>query len=181
MKVKILLLAANPKSTSNLRLSEEFREIKESIQLSQYRDSFEIYQGDAVRVKDLRRLILEKTPHIIHFSGHGESDGILLENDNGEIHQVRGDILEELFSLFDSINCVILNSCYSIAQAECLGNVVPYIVGMRKSIEDRSSVDFSVGFYDAIASNRSVEDAFKFGVNAIKVWNPSEGTVGVLM
>lgn len=174
MKVKILLLSANPKNTNSLRLAEEFREIKESIKLSPHRDSFEVFQGEAIRPKELRRLILEKSPHIIHFSGHGEKDGILLENDSGETHQVHGEVLKDLFSLFDSINCVILNSCYSTTQAEHLKSVVPYIIGMSKSIKDQSSINFSIGFYDAIASNRSVEDSFRFGINAIETSDRNE-------
>jgi hypothetical protein len=35
---KILILAANPKQTSRLRLDEEVRDIKEGLRLSQQRD-----------------------------------------------------------------------------------------------------------------------------------------------
>ena len=169
MKIKILLLASNPKDTNGLRLSEEFRDIKESIKLSENQHDFDIIEGHAVRAKDLRRLILEKTPHIIHYSGHGETEGILLEDEQGNSHPVGARALEELFGLFDSINCVIFNSCYSAAQAKALKKVVPYVIGMTNSIKDKSAIDFSVGFYDAIASKRSIEDSFVFGLNAIRL------------
>lgn len=167
VKIKILLLASNPKNTSSLRLTEEFRDIKESIKLSENSHDFDVFEGYAVRAKDLRRLILEKAPHIIHYSGHGEDEGILLENNQGNTNPVEGHVLEDLFSLFDSINCIILNSCYSVKQANSLKKVVPYIIGMQESIKDQSAIYFSTGFYDAIASKRTIEDAFKFGVNAI--------------
>ncbi|RTZ64197.1 MAG: hypothetical protein DSZ29_05825 [Aquificaceae bacterium] len=170
MKIKILLLSANPKNTDSLRLSEEFRGIKESIKISKYRESFDIVRGEAVRVKDLRRLILEVAPHIIHFSGHGENAGIILENEAGRSHLLKGEALGELLSLFESIYCVVLNSCYSESQAKFLKSAVPYVVGMSQQINDKSSIHFSNGFYDALGSNRSIEDSFKFGLNAIKMW-----------
>ena len=33
----------------------------------------------------------------------------------------------------------------------------------------KSAIDYSTGFYDAIGSKRTIEDAFKFGVNAINL------------
>lgn len=167
--IKILLLSSNPKDTSNLRVSEEFRNIKDSISRAKHRDSFELFQGEAVRPQDLRRLILDKSPHIVHFSGHGEEDGIYLENQQGYSQLVKGKDLEEIFSLFKSINCIILNSCYSESQAKHLTKVIPFVIGMRKPIEDQDAIYFSIGFYDAIAAQRSVEDAFKFATNAIKI------------
>jgi hypothetical protein len=38
---------------------------------------------------------------------------------------------------------------------------------MRREIGDKASIEFSVGFYDALGAGRSVEDAFKFGRVAI--------------
>lgn len=167
MKIKLLLLSANPRNTNNLRLAEEFRRIKESISRSKYRDKFEVIQGEAIRQKDLRRLLLDKAPHIVHFSGHAEKQGLFLEDEQGHFEVITGEKLEELFSLFESISCVVLNACYSNSQAKHLVNVVPYVIGMQRSIKDSDAIDFSEGFYDAIGSNRSIQEAFQFGVNAI--------------
>ena len=57
MTRKILILAANPTSTSRLRLDEEVREIQEGLQRSQKRDQFEIAQKWAVRPSDIRRAL----------------------------------------------------------------------------------------------------------------------------
>ena len=38
---------------------------------------------------------------------------------------------------------------------------------MRKDIKDKAAIEFAVGFYDALGAGRSVEEAFKFGCNAI--------------
>ncbi|MEC4815964.1 MAG: hypothetical protein SAK29_22225 [Scytonema sp. PMC 1069.18] len=45
---------------------------------------------------------------------------------------------------------------------------------MNDSIGDRSAIAFSVGFYKALAANRSIEDAYKFGCVEIQLNNFSE-------
>lgn len=164
-----MLLASNPKETSSLRLPEEFRDIKDSFDRSKNRNLFKIYQGDAVRIKDLRRLVLDINPHIIHFSGHGNEEGIHLENEQGFSHLISGSSLKNLFLLFESIHCIILNTCYSEFQANSLRNIVPYIIGMKEAIGDKIAIRFSNGFYDALAAKRTIEDSFEFGKNAVEM------------
>lgn len=176
MTITILLLAANPKETSSLRLAEEFREIKESLNLSKNEDDFTIVQGEAIRPKDLRRLVLDAKPQIVHFSGHGSEEGIFLENNFGKSLAVSGKALASLFSLFDSVHCVVLNACYSQTQAEAIAKVTPFVVGMRKPINDRAAIQFSTGFYDGLGAHHNVESAFRFGVNAIELNSSSSST-----
>lgn len=78
---KILILAANPKTTPRLRLDEEVREIDEGLRRSKYRDQFEIQSRWAVRMRDLRRALLDVEPQIVHFTGHGKEDGLLVEDE----------------------------------------------------------------------------------------------------
>ncbi|PPK18672.1 hypothetical protein CV015_01675, partial [Staphylococcus haemolyticus] len=82
---KILILAANPKQTSRLRLNEEVRDIKEGLRLSQQRDKFILQQEWAVRPRDVRRDVLDFRPNIIHFSGHGSgTTGLSFEDETGK-------------------------------------------------------------------------------------------------
>jgi hypothetical protein len=73
-KIKILVLAANPVNTSQLRLSEEVRSIQEELERAKYRDRFELISQWAVRVGDLSRMLLAHKPQIVHFSGHGQGN-----------------------------------------------------------------------------------------------------------
>ncbi|BDM78829.1 AAA-like domain-containing protein [Acaryochloris marina] len=166
---KILILAANPKNTNQLRLDEEVREIQEGLQRSRSRDQFEIVSRWAVRPGDLRRALLDHEPQIVHFCGHGAgAEGLALENNAGHSRFVSGKVLANIFELFrNSVECVLLNACYSEAQAEAIHNHIGYVIGMRNAIGDRAAIEFAVGFYDGLGANRSYEDAFKFGVSAI--------------
>lgn len=169
MITTILLLASNPEKTDPLRLAKEFREIKESLKLSSNENNFKIVQGEAVRPKDLRRLVLENQPQIVHFSGHGTEQGIVLENYFGKPQVVSGRALASLFKLFVSVHCVVLNACYSDLQAQAIIEATPYVVGMTKPIGDDVAIQFSTGFYDGLASTLNIKSAFEFGVNAIEL------------
>ena len=166
---KILILAANPKNISNLRLDEEVREIKNILQLSPNREQFQIITESAVRVDDLTRFLSHYQPTIVHFSGHGSgTDGLALEDNSGHIQLVSTQALAKLFDLFQQqVECVLLNACYSQEQADSIHQYIDCVVGMRQAIGDRAAIKFSVGFYIALAALRNYEDCFKTGCASI--------------
>jgi GUN4-like/CHAT domain len=168
---KILILSANPKGTTPLRLGEEVREIHDGLQRAMHRDRFVLEQKWAVRPRDIQRAMLDLNPQIVHFSGHGtEDEGLVFEDETGSAKLVDGEALAELFDLFaEQVECVVLNSCYSEVQASAIAQHIPYVVGMKKAIGDRAAIEFAVGFYDALGAGRSVEFAHKFGGVAIRL------------
>lgn len=181
---RILILSANPIGTARLRLDEEFREIEEGLHRSRYRDQFVIHSKWAVRIRDLRRALLDFEPHIVHFTGHGNKEGLLVEDELGMAESISPEALSGLFALFsDKIECVILNACYSEPQADAISKHIDYVIGMQKEIEDKAAIEFAVGFYDALGAGRSVEEAFKFGCNGILQSFPdlSEHLIPILM
>jgi hypothetical protein len=135
-----------------------------------------------VRVDDLRRGLLDHSPRYVHFAGHGEgANGILVENDQGEAVEIPNDALAGLFELSaESVDCVLLNTCCSEVQADAIVKHIPYVIGMRDSISDDAALAFAVGFYDALGARRSVEEAFKFGCNAIALKGINEDKIPVL-
>jgi hypothetical protein len=167
---KILILAANPKGTSRLRLDEEVREIESGLQRAQKRDQFVIKSMWAVSPMDFRRAMLDVEPQIVHFSGHGEGDGgLAFEDEKGQVKFVDAQALAELFELFKQVECVVLNACYSEIQAKAIARHVNYVIGMSQAIGDRAAIAFTVAFYDALGAGRCVEFAYKFGCAAIRL------------
>ncbi|MFH7024599.1 MAG: CHAT domain-containing protein [Heteroscytonema crispum UTEX LB 1556] len=166
---KILILSANPKNTEKLRLDEEVREIQASLKRAKNREQFEIVTEWAVRVDDLRHALLDYQPTIVHFSGHGsESNGLAFENNSGQMQVVSTESLARLFKLFqNTVECVLLNACYSEVQAEGIHQHINYVIGMNRAIGDKGAIKFSVGFYDALGAGRTYEDCFKIGCAAI--------------
>jgi len=182
-KRTILLMAANPKSTQKLRLDEEVREIEAGLQRAKQRDRFILETRWAVRSRDMQRALLDLKPQIIHFSGHGEGkaetqqqssfdweEGLYLEDETGRAKLINTEALAALFSLFaDRVECVILNACYSEAQAKAITQYIPYAIGMKKAIGDKAAIEFAIAFYDALGAGESIEFAYKLGCIAIQM------------
>ena len=193
---KILILAANPKNTSQLRLDEEVREIEEALRRSQHRQQFELSAKWAVRDRDFYRSMLDTQPQIVHFSGHGEGSsteveqagssaerkllpitetvsesGLLFEDETGQAKRVDSAALASLFKLFASkrLECVVLNACYSEGQAAAINQHIPYVIGMNKAIGDSAAIAFAIAFYDALAAGEAYEFAFELAKTALQL------------
>lgn len=166
---KILILSANPKNTRSLRLDQEIREIQNTLQLSPHRDEFEIIAGSAVQVDDLTRFLSHHQPTMVHFSGHGTgTDGLILEDNSAQQQLVSTQALAKLFDLFQQqVECVLLNACYSQAQATAIHQHIDCVVGMNEAIGDEAAIQFSIGFYTALFAGRDYQDSFKMGCAAI--------------
>jgi hypothetical protein len=108
-------------------------------------------------------------------------EGLVLEDEIGQPKLVGTEALAALFKLFaDTIECVVLNACYSDAQAQAIAAHVPYVVGMRRQIGDKAAIEFAVGFYDALGAGRDVEFAYRYGCNAIQLAGIPEDLTPVL-
>jgi len=170
MTKTILILAANPKDTSRLRLDQEVREIDNGLQRARRRDEFILKQVWAVRRSDFRRAMLDSKPNIVHFCGHGlGEEGIAFEDENGQAKLISTEALSGFFELFaDTVECVVLNACYSEVQAEAIAEHIPHVIGMNKAIGDTAAIEFAVAFYDALGAGESIEFAYKLAYNAIQ-------------
>ena len=57
--------------------------------------------------------------------------------------------------------CVVLNGCFSNAQASALVETIPTAVGLSSQVSDTAAIAFATGFYEVLALGRSVDEAFK--------------------
>lgn len=177
----ILLLTANPKGTSSLRLQEEEREIKERLRLSGY-GKVPINSTGATRPRDIQQAMLDFKPQIVHFSGHGAGqDGLVFEDVVGQEKLVSSKALANLFKLFSKrVECVVLNACYSESQAKAIIKYIDYVIGMSQDVGDSAAIEFSVGFYTALGAGESIEFAYEMGCNAIDLEGIPEQLIPVL-
>jgi hypothetical protein len=178
---KILILTAIP---DGLRLDKEIREIEEAIRRATRRDVFEIQIRTAVRPQDIRRALAEEQPYIVHFCGHGTSDGYLvLEDDCGNHKPITPQGLAALFKLHrECVNCVVLNACYSETPAYHISQHINYAIGMNQPIGDKAAIVFAQGFYDGLGYNseNTVARAYDEGLVAIQMEDLASGSIPVL-
>ena len=202
-KHTILFLAANPAGSSPLALDREARAIHVELERSGYRDQFELVTRWAVEPIDLLRELRKLRPIVVHFSGHGQRVAATLRPDgaaqqymdNGTGHPIQAaagglyfqaadgraqlvptSAIEQTFGAAgSSVRLVVLNACYSAAQAEALLAHVDCVVGMSGTIRDDAARVFAVGFYGGIAEQESVAVAFKHGRAAISLEGLRDG------
>ncbi len=182
-KVKILFLAAHPIGTPALRLDQEAREMDEALRKAEYRDHFGIVQQWALRVSDLESCLLRYKPDIVHFSGHGSpASEIILEDADGYSQAVPAEALSRLFGIFqEPVRCVVLNACFSEKQAQAIAGQIDCVIGMGKAVQDRSSLNFTAAFYQALGYGRDVQSAFDLGCLQIDLQKLAEGDIPRLL
>lgn len=164
--VRVLFLAANPVSTSRLRLDEEMRAIDEAIRRGEHRDQFDLRQHWAVRASDVASHLQRHQPDIVHIVGHGTSSGeLILEDEHGSMRPVPPEQLARIFVLLQArLRCVVFNACHSRTQAEAIAQHIGAVIGMSQPVGDRSAIRFASVFYEALAYGRTVKTAFELGL-----------------
>jgi hypothetical protein len=159
----ILFLGVNPRDSTRLRLDEEVREIDRALHRGAWGSRVLLHQGWAVELQDLQTLLLRHQPTIVHFSGHGERQGLHFEDAGGKARLLSGEALAELFGQFPSIRCVVLNACSSAEQALAIASRIDVVIGMAAELGDTAARLFSTAFYETVASGLDVRKAFELG------------------
>lgn len=176
--IRVLFLAANPLESDRLQLDEEIRMIQRRLD-DTGGIKFDLRLELAVRRDDFPGLLMRYQPHIVHFAGHGtEEGGIVFQDDNGNEAILSPQVLAEYFSvLTDNVQCVILNSCYGAAQAHTIAKSIDSVIAMEGETPDEMAIRFSRGFYEALASGRSISHAFEVARLLIKAAEPEDAHI----
>ena len=163
-KHRILFLTSNPPETTRLELDEELRAVQQELRGSEHRERFQLEPKPATRTGDLLAHLRDVKPTILHVSGHGCSDGVLLRNGSGASQVISGD---DLATALEAARCfvriLILNACHSDTQAEALLAHADCVIAMSGQILDEDAKWFAVGFYGGLGARESVATAFKQG------------------
>lgn len=165
----ILFLAANHDLGTSLRLSEECAEIHRELKMSLNRDAFRFESRWAVSIDELMRHLMELDPTVVHFSGHGSgSEGLILRDEEGRPQPILGPGLAMMLEAAGrNVRVLVLNACYSAAQARVLSSKIDCVVGMDGAIGDRAARAFAIRFYGALGNGRSIGNAVAHGVAAL--------------
>lgn len=165
---KILILSANPINPRHQSFDKEISDIQKCIQQSKNRDLFDVKVELAVDFRDFGKALSECNPQVVHFIGHGEKDGLMVEGELGYAVPISPDVLTRLFEhSSNKVECVILGACHSAPQADAISQYVDYVIGMQGEIKDQAAHEFVIGFYNALGAGKSVEESFESGRTAI--------------
>jgi hypothetical protein len=139
----------------------------------------------------LRRALMQKPFHILHFMGHGVFEhttgegAVLFSGPDGLGEAISGRHLATKVKDFAALRLVVLNACSTalaglegavspfggVATALVLGGV-PAVVAMQSPIADHHAVAFSAAFYNRLAHGAALEEAVTEGRQAVHSLRP---------
>ena len=180
---RILIFSAEPKDEKRIRVSEEVREIQNAHKNSQYTDTFDVHYCPATQIRDIRKEMLSIRPNIVHFCGHGQGEGgIAFEDDGGNAFYVDSSAFGDFLGNFkDTLECVILNVCYSEVQAVEISKHIRYVICNRTEIQDSFAIKFSSSFYEIFFSTGSYNDAFRLACAELKMQGLQEDMLPIMI
>ena len=176
-RLKVLLLRAQPADLTEIDAEKETEKVVKIMKKA----------GAAVTVlpREIGGTIdresyfeaLQSGQHILHFMGHGSSEGLHFVDENGMSSLVSaGDLGTDFMGLEDHQRPVLafLNACHSSALStesawlngtakQLFDAGIPVVIGMRESIGDQAAIAFSQAFYRKIARGRSLDEAVSAG------------------
>jgi hypothetical protein len=159
--LKILMVAASPKDTTKLALEQEYVLLRNRMSQNLEAANCELLFKWAARPLDLQIALKHNKPHVIHFAGHANREGIWLEDDERKSLPLSKEMLAILLDAGrPELRLVVLNACSSAQQLDKLREVVDFIIGTRAPVRDEVALSFTAHFYESVAVGDSVRDAF---------------------
>jgi hypothetical protein len=106
----------------------------------------------------------------------GEPSGLFFQSPDGSAQFVSAEAIRQTFGAAGaSVQLVVLNACYTDAQAEALLAHVDCVVGMSGAIFDDAARSFAIGFYGGLGEREPVAAAFAQGRAAISLQGLEDG------
>jgi hypothetical protein len=171
--LSVVHFSANPRDHVRLNLRGEADRIDLGLRQGKRRYKLErvVKTDPDVFTETLRRT----TPSIVHFSGHGGRDGIVMESDD------RGHVVitPEMFATAikhagATVEVVVLNACHSAALANALLAHVDCVIGLSDKIDDDAALAFSSDFYRDLGS-KGVHSAYQIARNQMAMKQMMDG------
>ena len=164
--VKLLFLTATPRRLATVNTGRESR-FKDLIREFDRKGRLHFIDEYGLNRERFRNILFTEKPHIIHFAGHGHSEGLSLEDSD-----INSEVLIDLIRLLPSTQLIVLNACNTLPMAKEMAKYIPFVIGTQGSIDDDAAIAFARSFYVGVANGDSIERSFNFGLLGIKDERP---------
>jgi NB-ARC domain len=181
-KLKLLLLAANSVDTVDSRADDEIRAIGRAIQVAPLGHKCDVQKEPAIKVSDIGPLLLRHNPDVLHISCHSrKTEGLMLENDLGRVTKIQcAQLKDVLFSAGSKLRLVTFGFCHSADCARQASTQIDFVLGINREIPVKSSLIFMPAFYEALVSDKSIEEAIDYGKSIMGLKSKSHARAIVL-
>jgi hypothetical protein len=123
-------------------------------------------------------LALKCKPRVLHFSGHGLEEGIILHSETEQAEPLPISAVPRVFKNLKGVTeIVILNACYSQAQAKAISELGFYVIGTNYAVKDDAAISFTSGFYSALGQGESFEDCYNDALAVVMTRHPSQAHI----
>ncbi len=183
-ELRVLVVAPRPRGVPPLSLETECENL---ISLGHSMSGLDVQPVQPATLGALRRALLERETHVVHFMGHGQVEattgrGVLaFEATDGGLDPVTADSLAAVLKDFPSVRLVVLNACET-ARAGGDGARRPYaglapalaqggiagVLAMQLPILDAAAIDLSQTFYERLVAGDPVDAAAAEGRHAMR-------------
>jgi hypothetical protein len=168
MNPKVLILYSSPSTLDRLRLDREHKRIDQALKQIGHSSS-EVLRRHAVTVLDVTRELSGQRFEVLHFSGHGSSDGLYVESASGNAAELldAAKLARIVRETQPNLAAIVLMSCYSSDLLYHFTICAPYIVSVYGQADDDAAIEFVGIFYEEYLRSRSVVGAFNLAQNFV--------------
>ena len=176
VKKKILMLLTEHEEEETLRRRKEIKAVREAKDRARSGSQFDLDSRPDIGAAKFSQEMSKIEPFIIDISGHenGIENLVLGESTRGNTltEPEKLQIISELFRVCSesvkSLECIILNGCYSMDQAQEIVQHVEFVIGINHALSETESIGFLEEFYYQIFSERNIKSAHEFGCSLLK-------------
>jgi CHAT domain len=172
MESVIFLSFANSRNEPLPTLIDEDKAIYKSLILREIKRHFRLHRETYATINDITDYltIFKKSVVIFHYSGHAGKDRLLLDDKNAF-----SDGIAQLLAQQTELKLVFLNGCSTFEQVDALLKVgIPAVIATSQPIRDTLATEFSTKFYQAIAAEYNLVDAFNLAAGHVKTLDNSK-------
>lgn len=158
--MRVLYIASNPKEQRSLQIEEEANELQTKIDAVLTSGALDLRIYSKLKAADLPQTIARVQPDVIHFSAHGEFDGIILSHDEEEVLLSGEDLVAILTALRVRPKLIVVNACSSEAVASALVKAADFTIGTTAPITNAGAIVMAATLYQHLAASASVMASF---------------------
>jgi CHAT domain-containing protein/Kelch motif protein len=184
LPLRILGMVSCPQGFDTLDVEREQRNLEEALGPLEREGMVELRWLERATLSALDDVVSSpEEVHVLHYIGHGaydartESGILVLENSEGQPHEVTGEELGSLLQDERSLRLVVLNSCegarashvdpFSGAASSLVECGIPAVVGMQFEITDEAAITFAGRLYNALVQGFPIDAALAQSRKAI--------------
>lgn len=173
-RLSVVMFASEPDDRPRIDLQEEIRLIQQQLTSSRLGESVDFYPSPAARIDDLFTVLNRRVPQLLQISAHGDPEGVALRTARGRTSVIPASaFLEVVLSTAEGLSVVYFNMCDSAQLARDAARHVDVAIGMAGDVRAAAHI-FSSRLYGAIASGRSVGNAFRQACAALRAHDVPE-------